>query len=344
MRSHLPPSYLAPWLLVSAIAHAILALGTAGMGVVAGGGIPDGDGFGGDAVSLEIAGPRDGAARGAHVPSRDLGDRPAVPPPPRPRDGTDEDEAAADDGALEVAAARAQPRRVQPVAAPSDLDGAGTSEEPPRPISGTAETDEVDSASATARATPGELDAPSGDEADESGAGAPAGDAANLILGSAGFGGDTIRSRHALLPGGVTCTDPVVGLWRAQKFRPVDRSWVRFVLRVRREPGDRLSGTITSRIWTGTPSSPAPGPCTAFGSDLTWRMRAAGSVAGDQITFGARGGARLIRQDCPRSDQLYAPDQFSGTVHALREVYQSRNNDGAYDIDEPYTFRRVACE
>jgi len=60
--------------------------------------------------------------------------------------------------------------------------------------------------------------------------------------------------------------------------------------------------------------------------------------------LGARGGARLIRQDCPRSDQLYAPDQFSGTVHALREVYQSRNNDGAYDIDEPYTFRRVACE
>ena len=28
----------------------------------------------------------------------------------------------------------------------------------------------------------------------------------------------------------------------------------------------------------------------------------------------------------------------------LREVFQSTNNDGAFDIDEPYTFRRVDCE
>lgn len=140
------------------------------------------------------------------------------------------------------------------------------------------------------------------------------------------------------------CTDPVVGTWRAQKFRPTDRSWVRFVLRVRREPANRISGTITSRIWSGTPGNPAPGPCTAFGFDHTWSMTASGSVEGDQMTFVSRGGARLVRQDCPRSDQLYAPDRFSGTVYALREVFESRNNDGAFDIDEPYTFRRVSCE
>lgn len=346
MEVRLIRSFLSPWLVVSAVAHALLALGTAGAGLIAGGGIRSGDGFGGGSIELEIAGRDDGPAHGAHVPSARLFSEPAVPATPMPVDAVDGAEIAnEDEGDLPVEAAVATLEPRPPVESESPVEGAADPEpEAPRPIPGRAETDEIDAPDATEAATPGEHDAPSGTGADESTAGPPAGDAANLILGSAGFGGDTIRTRQALLPGDIVCTDPVAGTWRAQKFRPTGRSWVRFILRIRREPGNRLSGTITSRIWTGTAGSPRPGPCTAFGFDNTWRMSAVGSVAGDQMTFGARGGVRLIRQDCPQSDHRYAPDHFRGTVFALREVFQSRNNDGAYDIDEPYTFRRVSCE
>lgn len=346
MEARLPRSFLSPWLVVSAVAHALFALGTAGAGLIAGGGILDGDGFGGESIELEIAGPEDGPTHGAHVPSSSLFSEPSIPANPMPQEEIAETEIVADDeGELPVEAAPVPAEPQPPVESESPVEGAADPEpEAPRPIPGVAETDEIDGPDATEEATPGEHDEPSGTGADESTAGAPAGDAVNLILSSAGAGGDTISTRQALLPGGIACTDPVAGTWRAQKFRPSDRSWVRFILRIDREPGNRLSGTITSRIWSGTAGSPRPGPCTAFGFDHTWRMSAVGSVEGDQMNFGARGGPRLIRQDCPRSDQLYAADHFSGTVFALREVYQSLNNDGAYDINEAYTFRRVSCE
>ncbi len=156
--------------------------------------------------------------------------------------------------------------------------------------------------------------------------------------------GSSEEAREALLGRrGTFCEDPVAGTWVAQKFKMVGGRgrWVRFRLIVRRD-GTQLTGRIVSRIWDGTASDHEPPECRPFISDMTWEMAGTGFVAGDQMTF--RGGtARVIRSDCPSSG-TYAPDAFSGTVDPERERFSSVNNDGAYDVNEPYVFRRVACE
>jgi hypothetical protein len=110
-----------------------------------------------------------------------------------------------------------------------------------------------------------------------------------------------------------------------------------------RRQGDALTGSITSRIWSGNPSNPQPGQCTAFGFDHTWRMDGQGSVDGTTVVFGSR-TARLVEAHCPSRDARYAPDNFTGTIEPLSETFRTTNNDGAFDIDEPYTFRRISCE
>ncbi len=348
-------SFLAPWVLVSMVLHVLVMLGTGGSGLIAGNGASFGDGFGGESIELEIVGPRDEPAHGAHVPSAAGPAQPLAPeePAPAPQEPAEpvEPMEPAEELALEgdlpveieaahVATPRPEPRE-QPVTpgpeAPAPPQGAS-------PVDGSSDTDDVDDPSATEEASPADAQSPAGTDGAGTTAGPPPGDVAGLILGSAGIGGARVSPRQALLPNSGVCSDPVVGVWRAQKYRTNDHTWVRFVLRVRRESGDGLSGTITSRIWTGNRSNPRPGECTAFGMDHTWRMRARGRLTGDQLVFNSVGGARLVRQDCPRGDSRYAPDRFSGQLHALREVYESTNNDGAFDIDEPYTFRRVSCE
>jgi len=340
--------------LVSIVLHVVVMLGTSGHGLVAGHGASFGDGFGGQSVEIEIAGPHDGPAHGARAPSavqdvqpsaQEPAEDASLEEPTEPIEPLDPAEEAALRGELAVnlpdapveAPVERPPPRVQPVT-PGPEPTQGVS-----PLPGQADTASIDDPEATAEASPSDAPTPSGTGAEATTAGAPAGDVAGLILGSAGISGADVSARQALLPNSGVCSDPVAGVWRAQKYRTSDHTWVRFVLRVRREGGG-LGGTITSRIWTGTRSDPRPGDCTAFGMDHTWRMRARGSVAGDQLTFNSVGGARLIAQDCPRSDSRYAPDRFSGRVHPLREVFESTNNDGAFDIDEPYTFRRVSCE
>lgn len=345
-------TYLSPWVLVSGIVHVIIVftLGTAGFGVMAGGGIDDGDGFGGESIEVEIAGPNDGPLHGARAPTS-----PRVPsqdqaPAPEPPAEMEPDPVV--DGQLDVALPEPPP---EPPPTPREPTEAEPREEPPRPEAtpqnlatrGEAPqpTEDLDSPESTEAAAPGETEDPSGTGGTETLAGPPAGAARDLILGSAGGMGSRTSPRQALLPNGGVCQDPAAGVWRAQKYRPTDRTWVRFILRVRRE-GDGLSGTITSRIWTGRPSNPNPGSatCTAFGMDHTWRMRARGTVQGDTMSFQAAGGAQLIRQDCPRRESLYAPDRFRGTLHSERDLFESINNDGAFDVNEPYTFRRVSCE
>ena len=72
-------------------------------------------------------------------------------------------------------------------------------------------------------------------------------------------------------------------------------------------------------------------------------MTARGEAADGRLTFGAR-SARMVAEDCPRSGMTYAPDRFSGTVRDLAGIFEAVNNDGAFDVDEPYTFRRTSCE
>jgi hypothetical protein len=315
-----------------------LSFGALGSGLFAGHGVEWGTGFGGESIEVEIEGDAEGAPRGAAPPS-------AASPEPAPiepveDEGVPEPVTGQEEGAVAIAPQETvEPR---PSEARDPRDGRGESQVEPRP--GRADAEEPGATDGVEEGAPGEMAEASGTGDDDSTGGAPAGeDTRDLILGSAGIGGDSVTARHALLPNGGVCEDPVEGTWRAQKFRPGGHTWVRFTLRIRRE-GDALNGTITSRIWTGRPSDPTPGRCSPFGFDHTWRMTARGRLDGDRMTFGAT-RHRLVRQDCPSSaDTQYAPDSFSGTVHPLREVWDALNNDGAFDIDEPYTFRRVSCE
>lgn len=165
------------------------------------------------------------------------------------------------------------------------------------------------------------------------------GDPGALILGSAGLFGNG-DARRALMPGGADCDDPIAGVWQAMKYRAGERRWVRFTLSIRREGAADLTGTIRSRTWTGSPRDMDPPECTAFGMDITVAMPARGMIRGDAISFGSR-SYRIVREDCPARPFQYAPDSFTGSVE--RDRFDSRNNDGAFDIDEPYLFRRTAC-
>ena len=325
-----------PWLLVSGIVHALiamLAVGALGAGLlIEGRGTEDGDGFAGQSIELEIRGPEDG------LPTGSTASRTAAPPPTQSAPELEEPEPGAEDvaedgtpavvveeGSIPVPAApRARPRPV-----PAEL-AAGSSAAPAEGgVEGAGES------------SPG-VGEVSGTGGDESTAGAPAGDPGALILGSAGIGGDTVSARRLLLPNGGACEDPVAGRWRAQKYRGTDHSWVRFTLRIHRE-GRALHGTIESRIWNGSATDPRPGECTAFGGDHTWRMQARGAIEGTSVRFEAR-SARLVAEHCPQRGTRYAPDRFRGTVEPLREVFDAVNNDGAFDLDEPYMFRRVSCD
>lgn len=336
-------SFLPPWVVVSAVLHVALFLGAgAGIGLLPANGVMDGDGWGGQSIEVEIAGPDDGAPHGALHPMSDRSSpQPEIPPPPE--EEVEEEVATVEGGEVPVAAAEpTRPRRPEP---PAEQPPQPAVEAGRAPVPGTTDTNEMDDPSATANAAaPGEHPEPSGTGGDGTLAGPPAGDVSGLILGSAGMGGSSVTPRTALLPNAGVCADPVAGTWRAQKFRTSDHTWVRFILQVRHEASGELRGTITSRIWTGNRSNPNPGTCTAFGMDHTWRMTARGHYGGEEMSFHSSGGARLIRQDCPRSDSSYAPDHFTGRIRVMQEVWDTVNNDGAYDVDEPYTFRRVSCE
>lgn len=335
-----PPVW--PWVLVSGIAHVILiwvTFGGWGAGALTlGRGAPDGIGFGGRSVELEIRGEADEAATGA-LPGEGFR---GVSRPTRDEQTV---ESAAPSEALdgELAVDLRQGARRRSARPTSDRGEDGARREADREellLPSTGDSTDV----AGEDQSPGEHETSGGTDAEGTTAGAQVGDPTRVILGAAGLGGSTISARQALMPNGGECADPVAGTWRAQKFRSGDRTWVRFVLRVRRDADtNALRGTITSRIWSGSAGRPVPGECTAFGMDHTWQMQARGHFDGRRMSFGSR-SARLVRADCPNRGSQYAPDNFSGSIDVMREVFDSINNDGAFDIDEPYTFRRVSCE
>jgi hypothetical protein len=287
----------------------------------------DGDGFGGTSIEMEIAGPADDVPHGAppsgsEVPPQEATQAAEPPPPPEAEPAEDMN------GEIVIQTAEPVERPREREAEPAEETRPAIAAAPPGH-----DTPEV--------AAPGPTDDAAGTGADDSAAGVPAGDARELILGSAGALGDTISGQRALLPDLGACSDPIAGTWRSQKYRR--GQWSRFDLHIERD-GAALRGTLRSRIWTGSPADPRHAQCGAFGMDNTWVMQASGRIDGDSVSFGANGNARLIRQDCPAQGDGYAPDHFTGQVDGPRDTLQVRNNDGAYDIDEPYTFRRISCE
>lgn len=347
-----PPRQSALWLwaCVSAGMHVALFLltsfGVRGAGLFGGAGLRDGDGFGGTSIEMEIAGPEDLLPQGGIS----AGSLPTTPEPVAAEESAGESAQAPAEGAQAMLQGEL-PVRAEPEEERAPSREAWAERERPARARAERDADPLPSRDLPQRGDPREerlaaagpvSERPSGTDAEDSTAGAPAGDATSLILGSAGALGDAVAARRALLPNGGVCSDPVAGVWRAQKYRSSDRSWVRFILRIQRQ-GEALTGTITSRIWTGTPSNPQPGQCVPGGFDHTWRMVARGEVDGTEVSFGSR-AARMVEAHCPSVDPRYAPDRFRGTIRPLSETFQSVNNDGAFDIDEPYTFRRVSCE
>lgn len=340
----LPPAFVWPWFFVSFLLHGILALSFYGVishsgrsGLLAGRGIEEGHGFGGGSVDFEIAGPEEEAPAGAMPAAQDATrGQPALAPEAPPIEEPTNELAAEDTTAREPAA-----REREPVEEPTPTVRSEVEAEE-RPGDDARDSMATDT---TEAAAPGDQEAPAGSGADDSLSGAPAGDAAGLILGSVGAGGDLAGARRALLPNGGMCDDPAAGVWRAQRFDAGRRQWVRFTLRIRRDASGGLTGTIDNRSWSGSPRNASPGPCTAFGFDQTWRMRARGRYEDGQMTFEAS-SVRLYRVNCPDSTRThtYFPDRFRGTVRPMQDRFDAVNNDGHLEFDRPYTFRRIACQ
>jgi hypothetical protein len=166
-----------------------------------------------------------------------------------------------------------------------------------------------------------------------------------LILGSAGALPTSVEAQRALLPAATTCPRRVAGVWRAQRYAPLLGLWVRFTLHIEERRDGTLVGTIRSRIWSGTNADRRPPPCSPGQIDTEHEMPARGRIDGDRISFGSR-THRLVADHCPRPFGRitgYAPDNFSGTLDETRQEFQSVNDDGAYDVNTPYVFRRTAC-
>ena len=68
---------------------------------------------------------------------------------------------------------------------------------------------------------------------------------------------------------------------------------------------------------------------------------AVGTYTHNRVDF--RGTSyRFTQVRCSRWSR-YNLDDFSGEINAAIQEFQSVNNDGGRDRDEPYVFRRVQC-
>jgi hypothetical protein len=190
--------------------------------------------------------------------------------------------------------------------------------------------------------------APAGTGADQTSSGRSAGpDDARLralLSGSVGGGvlGGSSLGDVALLTEASRCPDPVAGTWTAHRYSPEFRDWARFTLSITRV-GDRLTGTIRTRMWRGLASDIRPPVCAPGGWDYTVEMNAHGSVSGDHFDFGAR-EHHIAHVECASPLFGYNPDHFSGTFDVERDELLTVNNDGGRDIDAAYTFRRSSCQ
>lgn len=162
-----------------------------------------------------------------------------------------------------------------------------------------------------------------------------------------GLAPGSVGAQRSRLPRAARCGDPVAGTWRAHTY--VERGgagagdWVIFTLRIERSSEGALSGTIRARTWAGGPRDSRPLPCPDSDYDFAVRMPAQGRANGLEIDFGAS-RYQIERVYCPsRTPIEYNPDHFSGTIDPERQEFQSVNNDGGLDINQPYVFRRIAC-
>lgn len=166
-------------------------------------------------------------------------------------------------------------------------------------------------------------------------------DVAAVILGSVGLGASSSPGARALLERALACGDPIEGVWVAHRYSPERHQWARFTLRIDRED-DRLSGTILARSWAGRATDRRPPPCVPGGHDVTVRMVARGWLRGEELSFGAD-THEILRVECEDGMTAYAPDHFTGRIAISGDELDVVNNDGVYEFNAPYRFRRTGC-
>lgn len=154
----------------------------------------------------------------------------------------------------------------------------------------------------------------------------------------------TVEEQRARLPPPAKCQDPVEGIWKSHDYDPRWGDWTVFTLDVNRIEGSEteLTGKITNDTWYGDDKQSEPGPCQG-NLRFIIEMDAKGSVVDGQIKFGGVGQWRLNEVVCGYWDGGYNLDQFTGTIDAAIQEFQSVNNDGGRAVNDPTVFRRVKC-
>lgn len=156
----------------------------------------------------------------------------------------------------------------------------------------------------------------------------------------------TVAEQRARLPPPATCADPIAGTWTSFDYRERWGEWKIFTLQITRVDGsDALTGTITNETWRGDPSQSEPGPCTGQ-LHYVVSMDAVGKVHDGQIEFGGVGQWRHDASKCSNFFDHYTRynlDQFTGPLDLELLEFQSVNNDGGRNVNEPTVFRRVEC-
>jgi hypothetical protein len=115
-----------------------------------------------------------------------------------------------------------------------------------------------------------------------------------------------------------------------------------FLLEVHRAAArpNELEGTISVRVWRGSPTDEEPGPCTG---ETHYRLtqEAKGTHKDGVIEFWGT-SQKLDEVLCGRF-AAYNLDHFSGQIDRRIQEFQSVNNDGGNAVNQPSVFRRIGC-
>lgn len=154
----------------------------------------------------------------------------------------------------------------------------------------------------------------------------------------------TIEEQRARLPPPPPpgqCQNPIEGVWKSLRWYPGNAAWYSFVLEIHQQ-GTRLVGQIDAYSWDSPPNQPEPPPCRPGLDHWVVTETAVGTVEGTRIHFG--GTRWAVRQSiCGNRPWAYNLDHFTGVIDTAIQEFQSVNNDGGAQIDEPTVFRRIRC-
>lgn len=154
----------------------------------------------------------------------------------------------------------------------------------------------------------------------------------------------TVEEQRARLPPPPPpgqCPNPVEGVWKSLRWYPGNAAWYSFVLEVHMR-GDRLVGRIDAYSWDTPPNQSEPGPCRAGLSHWVVSQTAEGTIHGLRLDFGGTRWA-VAQVMCGPRPEGYNLDHFRGIIDTSLQEFQSVNNDGGLQIDEPTVFRRIRC-